>query len=1002
MARNAPITTAGSSTVCPGASFSIPVTVTNFSLIKGITLRLDFDPTKMTFVNYTNLNSSIASASINSVNVNPTLSKVIIAWADVTAKTLANGSKLMDLNFTLTSGSPVLTFNNTAGGGGECEYADEFALPMNDIPTSTYYFDATITNNAIGAAGTITGTTVLCAGTNNVGYTVPVITNATGYIWTVPSGGSIISGNNTRSIVVNYSTSAVSGDVTVKGTNSCGQGTPSTLAITVNPLPVPVITGAGAVCAGSTGVSYTTASGMTNYSWTITSGGNITTGATTNAILVNWNTAGTQNVTVTYTNANGCSAANPSVKTVTVNPLPAPTITGNNNVCVGATGVNYTTEASMSGYLWSVSSGGIIASGGTTNSILVNWNIVGPQSVSVNYTIPATGCSATSPASKAITVNPLPVPSITGPAQVCAGSAGNVYTTESGMTNYLWTVSAGGSISSGGGTSSNTVTVTWNATGAQSVSVNYTNSNTCTAASPVTKAITVNPLPAPGLTGPVSACNGSTGNVYTTETGMTNYLWAVSPGGNITAGGGTSNNTATVTWNGTTPQSVSVNYQNSAGCTALNPAVKNVTINPLPVPTLTGQASSCEGSAGVIYNTEAGMTNYLWATSSGGTITSGSGTNSISVSWFLPGSQSVSVNYTNSNGCTANAATSKSVNVAPLPGAAGTITGNAAVCAGSTGIPYSVAAIANTTTYAWVLPAGATVATGAGTNSITVNFSTAAVPGDITVSGNNSCGTGNPSPAFPVVIYTMPEAAGNISGPGIVCAGTNGAIYSVPPIANAVTYDWTIPAGAVITSGASTNQIMVGFSTTPGTGIFTVKGTNVCGSGTVSPDFNVTMVESQSPPVVTANGGLLTSSIPDGNQWYYEGTGAIPNAVGQTYTATVTGWYWTSILGVGCPVLESNHVYVLFDGQDELQNKAPRIYPVPNEGRFRIAITSPAAEIYTIWVFNQIGARILEINDIRVQGTTEQQIDLTPAVPGLYSVFIFNSEQTVVRKVLVR
>jgi len=53
------------------------------------------------------------------------------------------------------------------------------------------------------------------------------------------------------------------------------------------------------------------------------------------------------------------------------------------------------------------------------------------------------------------------------------------------MTNYIWAVSAGGTITAGGTATSNSVTVTWTTAGAKTVSVNYTNSNGCTAAAPV-------------------------------------------------------------------------------------------------------------------------------------------------------------------------------------------------------------------------------------------------------------------------------------------------------------------------------------------------------------------------------------------------------------------------------------------------------------------------------------------------------------------------------------
>jgi spore coat protein A, manganese oxidase len=57
-------------------------------------------------------------------------------------------------------------------------------------------------------------------------------------------------------------------------------------------------------------------------------------------------------------------------------------------------------------------------------------------------------------------------------------STGNVYQVPVGMTDYKWSVSNGGTITSGGGPSDNTVTVTWNKLGKQSVQVNYTSMGT--------------------------------------------------------------------------------------------------------------------------------------------------------------------------------------------------------------------------------------------------------------------------------------------------------------------------------------------------------------------------------------------------------------------------------------------------------------------------------------------------------------------------------------------
>lgn len=68
---------------------------------------------------------------------------------------------------------------------------------------------------------------------------------------------------------------------------------------------------------------------------------------------------------------------------------------------------------------------------------------------------------------------------ISGPRCVRIDSAGNVYSTEPGMTNYEWNVSAGGIITAGGTSTDHTVTVTWNAIGNQYVNVSGTWPNGC-------------------------------------------------------------------------------------------------------------------------------------------------------------------------------------------------------------------------------------------------------------------------------------------------------------------------------------------------------------------------------------------------------------------------------------------------------------------------------------------------------------------------------------------
>ena len=791
------------------------------------------------------------------------------------------------------------------------------------------------TSGVVGAAGTITGPAAVCAGGTGYIYSVPQISGATSYAWTLPSGATITSGSNTATITVSYTSIAVSGNVTVYGYNSCMQGTGSSLAVTVQPAVTPVITGPTPVCAYSTGNVYSTQAGMANYTWTVSTGGVITAGGTStsntvtvtwggtgtqsvkvnyidangcntpggilatypvtvnplpvlaitgpqskcvnstgniyvtepgmtnytwavssggsitaggtpasNTVTVTWTTEGTQTVSVNYTNSYGCNALSPLVKSVAVYALPVPTITGPATRCIGSTtNTAYSTQTGMTGYTWTVSSGGSIISGAGTKSVAVRWDTAGAQTVSVNYTN-GNGCTAANPAVYNVTVYPLPVPVITGNSNVCAGSAGNIYTTQPGMSYYSWNVSSGGSITAGGTYNSNTVTVTWSSAGARTVSVNYMNGNSCFGAAPSVFNVTVTPVPAPTLTGPSPVCINSAGNVYSTEPGMTYYLWTVSNGGSVTAGGTTSGNSATITWTKSGTQYVTVNYTNTAGCFASSSVVKYVTVSSLPVPTITGPSKKCLGTPeNCVYYTQSGMTGYVWNISSGGTLISGAGTNAIAVRWDSLGAQTVRVNYTNSYGCTAASPTVYNVTVYPLP--VPVITGNASVCAGSTGNVYTTQP--GMSYYTWTVSSGGSISS-SGTNSGSSIIVTWTTPGARTVSvsymNGNGCFAAVPT-VFNVTVNALPVPV--ITGPDTVCAGTAGNLYATQ--GGMTGYTWTVPTGGSITSGTGTSAINVTWNS-PGNQYVKVNYYNTSGCKAVtSTNFPVRVNEAPVPSI---------------------------------------------------------------------------------------------------------------------------------------------------------
>jgi hypothetical protein len=102
---------------------------------------------------------------------------------------------------------------------------------------------------------------------------------------------------------------------------------------------------------------------------------------------------------------------------------------------------------------------------------------------------------------------------------------------------------------------------------------------------------------------------------------------------------------------------------------------------------------------------------------------------------------------------------------------------------------------------------------------------------------------------------------GTITGSTAVCQGQTGVTYSVGPMNNVTSYNWTVPLGVVIVTGNNTNIISVNFASNASSGNVTVNGVNACGNGPTT-SLPVTL-----NAVPVANAGNDTT-IPYGTSTY--------------------------------------------------------------------------------------------------------------------------------------
>jgi hypothetical protein len=338
------------------------------------------------------------------------------------------------------------------------------------------------------------------------------------YQWQVFNGSiwNNISGATNLNYAPGVLTSTTQYRLAQTSANGCGTLHTNEVTITVNPRPVPTIAGLNPVCSGSTGITYTTEAGMSGYSWGISAGGTITSGAGTRQITVTWNVAGTQTLQVTYTDANGCTAVNPTILSITVNPTPVMTITNPPAVCAPST-VNLTTV--------SISSTVSITTREYYTDAAATLPLANPSAVGASGTyyikgITSTGCFDIKPVT--VTVHPAINLVITNPAAVCNPPATVDLTaatitagSSAGLTYTYWT-DAAATIPLANFTTVNTSGTYY---------IKGTAGTNCFDIKPVT--VTVNPTPIITTANTKTICSGQNTNIALTASVPSTFAWTI-------------------------------------------------------------------------------------------------------------------------------------------------------------------------------------------------------------------------------------------------------------------------------------------------------------------------------------------------------------------------------------------------------------------------------------------------------------------------------------------
>ncbi|MFN5355655.1 MAG: T9SS type A sorting domain-containing protein, partial [Bacteroidota bacterium] len=651
-----------------------------------------------------------------------------------------------------TSGTNVLCFGNATGAadlsvsGGTTPYSyswstgattedlsgivsGSYNVTVTDANGCTTSSGVTITQPAAALGGSVSGTNVDCNG------------NATGAADLSVTGGTApysYSWNN--GAITQDLSGLVAGTYTVVITDANGCSATRSITITEPATLVASSSNTSVTCLGATStITVSAVGGTAPYSGT----GDYTV------------VAGTYSYTVT--DANGCT----STTNITVSEADVvfPTITVPADITVGTdAGVCYATVASLGTPVTSDNCAVVSVTNnapatypvGTTT---VTWTVVDPagntttanQLVTVTNTLPALGAVQGT---------------LTACVPYAAGSTTfSVAPISDGInsTVYNWTVPTGFTISAGQGTSSITVTwtsITLDPTIAGQISViASTPCSTRTSNASVVYASTA-PVTPPSISGPSRVCPGETVTYSVASVARaSSYVWTVATGMTITAGAGT--NVITVSVDGSyTGGNVTVAASNSCGTSPVRTrtTVFNTPNTPGAISGTTSGVCGLTQTYSIV--AVSGASSYTWSVS-GGTINSGQGTNSVSVSWTGSGTTG-SIAVKSVNACGESALRTASIN--KIPARPEPIVGSTTPCGGTTQA-YSVATVASASSYTWTVTAGGAISAGQGTKNITVDWTAGVTIGQtLAVRASNACGNST-NRTIAVSIQSCPREA---------------------------------------------------------------------------------------------------------------------------------------------------------------------------------------------------------------------------------------------------
>jgi len=428
---------------------------------------------------------------------------------------------------------------------------------------------------------------------------------------------------------------------------------------------------------------------------------------------------------------------------------------------------------------------------------------------------------------------------------------------------------------------------------------------------------------------------------------------------------------------------LSLEVTSNINCTpfaaTINVLIKNKPSKPSPI---SGLLKLClDNSESYSIAPSSNAISYNWTTGNISSITSGQGTTSVSV--YFPPTVTNSGTYifvSAVNEC--GSSTPSQVWVRHNVGAAQFQVGPNTICPGTNNVYYRVRSVDGADSIKWTLPAGCTFSSQNDTIAY-INFSNSYNGGSITVAAYFKCGNSYATLKTYVPITRVP---GNIVGPtGGLCDTT--VTYSIPPVVDAASYLWSVPAGASIVGSPNGTSCTVNFGSGSFSGIISVVAINQCGVSGIARTVSVKGIPNtpsviNGPTTICAYQQNVVYSTPavvgvNSYIWSVPSTASIVSGQG---TNSIVVNFGNKAGGINVQANRTcsgnsstksfGYTITCREGISELTNTL-NIMPNPSHGNFSISFTSEKSSKTIISIIDFTGRTIYSEQNQTVEGLNE-------------------------------